>query len=69
MVARVLVKIDRGRDYLSSLLSLREWCRKHTRKKFHSYSLSNPTISKSAFVVFEFDCEKEAMKFRLLTGM
>jgi hypothetical protein len=69
MVARVLVKISAGRDNLKSLMSLREWCRRHTKKEFCSYALHHYLNRDHQFVVFEFECEKEAMKFQLYTGM
>lgn len=64
---QVLVKVNKNDNFVESLMALRDWCRRHTRRGFRSYLLKHYK-KEFRFVVFEFDCDKEAMKFELYTG-
>lgn len=52
----------------SQIADLRKWCYKNTKSPWCTYDLQRELISTERLVVFEFDNNKEAMKFKLYTG-
>lgn len=71
----VLVKIPFGVSddpldwgYTNELKELRTWCYKNTRFPWCTYELSGDERSVQRFIIFEFNNNKEAMKFKLYAG-